>query len=109
MRELVRSEIGGRVTEGEALWLRCRFGRQIGPRDCNISGVGGTATEEGGDGMEETTSALPSSDMDKRNRDDDCELGGGRIEPATKCGGHDDEKASALSSLLVRGILSNHW
>lgn len=83
------------MTIGEALWLRCRFGRRIERSDCSMSGVGGAAMGRGGEMVEATTSALPSNDMEMRKREG-CVLGGGRIEPAGNAGGHDDEKDSRL-------------
>ncbi len=75
-KEPVSVEMGGRVTEGEALWLRWKFGREIGPRERRDAPDGRGAIRFGGDWSDETISALPSRDRDMRNWDD-WELGGG--------------------------------
>lgn len=79
-RELVKTEIGGRVMGDDALWLRCRLRRRTGPRDWRSSEQGTGATGRGGDAFEATTSALPSNERDRRSCADSL-LGGGKIRP----------------------------
>lgn len=78
--------MGGSVMPGRALLLRCRVrGARTGGRVAVWRAEEGSEAR-GGEGCEETSSALPSKDNDSRNWDDDVE-GGGRI---------DDGELSAL-------------
>lgn len=80
-REFVRTEIGGRVTGDDTLWLRCKLRRRIGPRDWSSFVDGTGARGRGGDEFDSTTSALPSRENDNRILEDPW-LSGGRIGPA---------------------------
>lgn len=64
--------MGGNVIEGKALWLRCRFGREIGGNEPSerAEGEGRGGSTRGGDGKDDTSSALPSSDNDIRTAEE---------------------------------------
>lgn len=75
----VRVEMGGSVMPGRALLLRCRVrGARTGGRVAASRADEGSDAR-GGEGCEDTSSALPSKDNDSRNWDDDVE-GGGRMD-----------------------------
>jgi hypothetical protein len=77
-RFAVRAEIGGRVIPGRALLLRCRTrGARTGASVVPSSGGIGCAGR-GGDCRDDTISALPSSESERRNWEDDFD-GGGKI------------------------------
>src|SRR6478735_6308966 len=62
---LVSAVIGGRVTDGTALWLRCRLRcRTWGRLGVVEDGRGGISRD--GEPWLETSSALPSRDIDRR-------------------------------------------
>lgn len=67
----MRAEKGGRVTFEAALWLRARLPRGLG--GTLLENVEGGVLDVGGrvgEAWPETSSALPSSDSDRRTCDD---------------------------------------
>lgn len=106
---LLTGEGRGRLRRGLEAPGNCKGGRRTespGPRgpklDCSAGGMLG----RGGDVVDWVISALPSRDMDRRNRDDR-DLGRGlkasESAPEGTAGGQLDEKGSDLQVSLVGG------
>lgn len=83
-------EMGGSVMESAALWLRYSCGRS-GATKLSDSAEG---DRRGGEGWD-TSSALPSTDMDRRYLDD---WGGGRTDP----GAAEEGRCAGMNSCLEK-------
>lgn len=104
----VRVEMGGSVMPGRALLLRWRVrGARTGGRVAASWDDKGSDAR-GGEGCEDTSSALPSKDNDSRNWDDDVE-GGGRMDAGELSGvGVPEQRNESRLTKLSAGLAPVH-